>query len=166
MQVKLEFDKKIAAEQAAADASSPGSTSITTTTTASDAVKPSPFDPLWEVVSPESILSGALLSLGGTLTVLIMYYPTRVVRRLSQMRRVPSSTLPTQSFEKLPTSIPARLDVPKGEDLGESWIRLETAAEGMWRGRWGLPRDVQMSRVRPGLIRGGTSESMTSLTAL
>ena len=49
--------------------------------------------------------------------------------------------------------------MPKGERLGESWIRLETAAEGMWRGKWGLPRDIQMERVHPGLIRGGTSGS-------
>ena len=121
---------------------------------------PSPFD---DLLSIESILSGFLLTCGGAISVLVLFYPTRVIRRVSQVRKIPASQLSSKpsvaaALAKLPEPAKTRVDVHKGEQLGESWIRVETAAEGMWTGRWGLPRDVRTERVRPGLIRGGTSE--------
>jgi hypothetical protein len=181
--MKLELDEKIAAieqEQAAKvpTSSSPESSSTTLklspTTPAlpteteiaatSPAVAPSPFAPITDIISPESILSGFLVSIGGAISVLILYYPTRVVSRLTQMRRVATADLPASVASKassLPLPIRTRVDVnrKKGEELGQTWIRMETAAEGMWAGKFGLPRDIRMERVHPGLIRGGTSES-------
>jgi hypothetical protein len=180
--MKLELDEKIAAieqEQATKVSTSPSPESSTTTpnpslttpalpteteiAATSPAVAPSPFAPITDIISPESILSGFLVSIGGAISVLILYYPTRVVSRLTQMRRVATADLPASVASKassLPLPIRTRVDVnrKKGEELGQTWIRMETAAEGMWAGKFGLPRDIRMERVHPGLIRGGTSE--------
>ncbi|KAH8086990.1 hypothetical protein HD553DRAFT_208480 [Filobasidium floriforme] len=183
VQMKLELDEKIAAieqEQATKMSTLPSPENSTTavkpspTTPAlptetevvatSPAVAPSPFAPITDIISPESILSGFLVSIGGAISVLILYYPTRVVSRLTQMRRVATADLPASVASKassLPLPIRTRVDVnrKKGEELGQTWIRMETAAEGMWAGKFGLPRDIRMERVHPGLIRGGTTSS-------
>jgi hypothetical protein len=181
--MKVEWDAKVAAleaEQAASTTAESSYSSGTVATTASDApskipvtqttaavpspptnnAAPSPFD---DLLSLESILSGFLLTCGGAISVLVLFYPTRVIRRVSQVRSIPASQLGSKpsvvaELERLPEPPKTRVDLQKGEQLGESWIRVETAAQGMWAGRWGLPRDVRTERVRPGLIRGGTSE--------
>ena len=180
--MKVEWDAKVAALEQEQAATTTGqttkpveATSVTPVAVPSDNVvvktspevppsttapAPSPFD---DLLSIESILSGFLLTCGGAISVLVLFYPTRVVRRISQIRKIPGSQLSSKpsvvaSLAKLPEPAKTRVDVQKGEQLGDSWIRVETAAEGMWAGRWGLPRDVRTERVRPGLIRGGTSE--------
>jgi hypothetical protein len=180
--MKVEWDAKVAAleQEQAATTTAPTTKPVETTSTTPVAVPadnvvtkaspavPSPTttaaaSPFDDLLSIESILSGFLLTCGGAISVLVLFYPTRVIRRVSQGRKIPASQLSSKpsvvaALAKLPEPAKTRVDVQKGEQLGESWIRVETAAEGMWAGRWGLPRDVRTERVRPELIRGGTSE--------
>jgi hypothetical protein len=94
-----------------------------------------------ESFNTTTILPAMLMSAGGALTILILYLPTRSVRRLTQMRQVWKN----------------------GQGKEKDWVRMETAAMGMWWGRWGEARDIERNRMSVGLIRGGTSQFIISL---
>lgn len=82
-----------------------------------------------------SILAMLLMASGGIITLGLLYFPTRQVRRLSQVQRM------------------------KPDGVMREMIRMETLAHEQWMGLLGRSREVPKDKVSWGLIRGGTSKS-------